>query len=68
MDTITMIAIILASISVIGIVSLLVYLKILRSRYSKNSALYTKDKLIVKEKTNVKDSFDRIHQLVYFLT
>ena len=39
MDTITMIAIILASISVIGIVSLLVYLKILRSRYSKNSAL-----------------------------
>lgn len=65
MDTITMIAIILASISVIGIVSLLVYLKILRSRYSKNSALYTKDKLIVKEKTNVKDSFDRIYQVVY---
>ena len=62
---VTTIAIALIAISVVGMLGLVIYYKLVRRRYSKNSALYNKDKLVVKEKTNVKDSFDRIFQIVY---
>ncbi len=65
MDTITTIAILLAVVSVVGIVALLAYYRIVKHRYSKNSALYSKDKLVVKEKTSTKDAFDKIYQIVY---
>ncbi|MEG2348780.1 MAG: hypothetical protein RSB67_03950 [Clostridia bacterium] len=62
---ITKIAIGLVSISFIGLLVLLVYYKLIRKKYKKNSALYNKDALLVKNKSNVKDGFDKIYQIIY---
>ncbi|MDD3303957.1 MAG: hypothetical protein PHP54_03475 [Clostridia bacterium] len=62
---ITNIAIILIAVAVIGILGLLFYYKIIRRKYTKNSVLYSKDKLVVKEKTNYKDLFDKFYQIIY---
>lgn len=62
---VTNIAIGLVIISVIGLVSLLMYYKLVRRKYMRNSALYTKDRLVVKEKKSSKDTFDKIYQIVY---
>jgi len=51
--------------SVVGIVALLGYYSIIKRKYKKNSALYSKDNLLVKNKSNFKDIFDRIFQVVY---
>jgi len=61
----TYVAIGLISVAVIGILALAVYYKLLKRKYTKNSALYNKDKLVVKEKTNYKDMFDRFYQTIY---
>ena len=62
---ITKIAIGLLIFSVVGIVALLGYYSIIKRKYKKNSALYSKDNLLVKNKSNFKDIFDRIFQVVY---
>ena len=62
---ITKIAIGLLIFSVVGIVALLGYYNIIKRKYKKNSALYSKDNLLVKNKSNFKDIFDRIFQVVY---
>ena len=62
---ITKIAIGLLIFSVVGIVALLGYYSIIKRKYKKNSALSSKDNLLVKNKSNFKDIFDRIFQVVY---
>lgn len=59
------IAIGLLAFSVIGIIILLIYLKMVKNKYKKNSALFAKDDLLVKNKTSFKDIFDRLFQIVY---
>lgn len=59
------IAIGLLAFAVISILILLIYYRIVRNRYMKNTALYNKDRLIVKEKKSNKDTLDRIFQIVY---
>lgn len=61
----TYVAIGLIAVAVIGILALTLYYKILKRKYTKNSALYNKDKLVVKEKTNYKDMFDKFYQTIY---
>lgn len=63
--SVTYIAIGLLAISVIGITVLLVYLRLLKHKYKKNSALFAKDNLVVKNKSSFKDIFDRLYQMVY---
>ena len=63
--SVTYIAIGLLAVSVIGITVLLVYLRLLKHKYKKNSALFAKDKLVVKNKSSFKDIFDRLYQMVY---
>lgn len=63
--SITYIAIGLLAFSVIGIAILLIYLRMVKHRYKKNSALFAKDNLVVKNKTSFKDIFDRLFQIVY---
>ena len=65
--SITYIAIGLLAFSVIGIAILLIYLRMVKHRYKKNSALFAKDNLVVKNKTSFKDIFDRLFQIVYIL-
>ena len=59
------IAIGLIAISVIGMALLLVYFQLVKRRYKKNSALFSQDQLVVKNRGSVKDGFDRIYQIVY---
>ena len=63
--SVTYIAIGLLAFSIIGITVLLVYLRMVKHKYKKNSALFAKDNLIVKNKTSFKDIFDRLFQIVY---
>ena len=62
---VTYIAIGLLAFSVIGITALLVYLRLLKNKYKKNSALFAKENLVVKSKSSYKDIFDRLYQIVY---
>ena len=59
------VAIGLISVAFVGILALLLYYKILKRKYTKNSALFNKDRLVVREKTSYKDTFDKIYQSVY---
>ncbi len=61
----TYIAIGLIGFSVFGLLIALIVYSILRNRYKKNKALYTKDVLIVKNRTGTKEIFDRIFQIIY---
>lgn len=63
--SVTYIAIGLLAFSIIGVVALLVYLKLLKNKYKRNSALFAKDNLVVKNKVNPKDAFDKLFQMVY---
>lgn len=62
---ITNIAIGLIALSVVGMIGVFIYYKLIRHKYTKNSALYNKDRLVVKEKTNYKDIFDKFYQIIY---
>ena len=62
---VTNIAIALIALSAVGLLGVIIYYKLIRHKYRKNSALYNKDKLVVKEKRNYKDMFDRFYQIVY---
>ena len=62
---ITYVAIGLLAFSLIGILVLLLYLKVIKHRYKKNSALFAKDNLMVKNKSSFKDILDRLYQIVY---
>ena len=62
---ITYVAIGLLAFSLIGILVLLLYLRIIKHNYKKNSALFAKDNLMVKNKSSFKDILDRLYQIVY---
>ena len=55
----------LIAVSVIGLVILLVYFQLVKRKYKKNSALFSQDQLVVKNRGSVKDGFDKIFQIVY---
>lgn len=59
------IAIGLIAFSLIGLLAAVIVLKVIKRKYRKNSALYAKDVLVVKNKTGLKDTFDRLYQIVY---
>ena len=61
----TYVAIGLIAIAVLGILALLIYYRIKQKRYMKNAVLFNKDKLLVKERTNYKELFDRVYQSIY---
>lgn len=62
---VTNIAIALIALAAVGLLGVIIYYKLIRHKYRKNSALYNKDKLVVKEKRNYKDMFDKFYQIVY---
>lgn len=59
------IAIALLVFSVVGFLALFLVYKLIRRKYMKNSALYNRDRLVVKEKKSNKDTLDRLYQIVY---
>ena len=63
---VTNIAIALIALSAVGLLGVIIYYKLIRHKYRKNSALYNKDKLVVKEKRNYKDMFDKSNCILNF--
>ena len=61
----TNIAIVLVVISLVGLASLGVYYFILKRKYSSSAILQQKDSLVVKNKVNFKDTFDKLYQILY---
>lgn len=61
----TNIAIVLIVVSLVGLAGLGIYYFILKRRYSKSSILAARDTLVVKNKTNFKDTFDKLYQMMY---
>lgn len=59
------IAIGLVIFSAIAMLGLFIYYRIMKSKYKKNGALYSKDILVVKNKVNFKDTFDKFYQIIY---
>lgn len=53
--------------AVVGLIVLLLYYKGIKNKYKKNKSLYTQDVLVVKNKSNVNDVFDRIYQTIYLV-
>ena len=49
----------------IGLLAVLVYYQVTKKKYSKNKKLFQKDQVVVKNKTSMRDVFDRIYQSVY---
>ncbi len=63
--TATNIAIGLIVVSVLGLFGLLIYYSLLKRKYANNSILASKDTLLVKNKVNFKETFDKIYQVLY---
>ena len=61
------IAIGLVAFSVVGILALFIYFKMVKNRYQKNSALFQKDQIVVKKKSTLSDQFDRLYQAFYII-
>ncbi len=64
---VTTVAIGLLAFSVIGVILLLIYLRLLKHKYKKNSAIFAKETLVVKDKSSIKDIFDKLFQIVYMV-
>lgn len=62
---VTKIAIGLVLFAVVGIGALFIYYRLMKNKYKKNGALYSKDVLVVKNKANFKDIFDKLYQMIY---
>ena len=61
----TNIAIVLVVISLVGLASLGIYYVLLKRKYSSSTLLQQKDSLVVKNKVNFKDTFDKLYQVLY---
>ena len=61
----TKVAIILVVIALLGLAGLGIYYFILKRRYTNSAILQQKDSLIVKNRVNFKDTFDKIYQMLY---
>lgn len=61
----TNIAIVLIVVSVVGLAGLLLYYYLLKKKYSKSTILYAKDTLVVKNKVSLKETFDKLYQVLY---
>ena len=55
------------SVAVLGLLAVVIYYKITKKKYAANSKLYQKDQIVVKNKSSLKDVFDRIYQSAYLV-
>ena len=53
--------------ALIGLLAVLLYYNITKKKYAKNRKLYQKDQIVVKNKTSIRDIFDRIYQTAYLV-
>ncbi|MBQ8044298.1 MAG: hypothetical protein IJ272_09190 [Clostridia bacterium] len=51
----------------IGLLAVVVYYQAIKKKYASNKRLYQKDQIVVKNKTSMRDVFDRIYQVAYLV-
>ena len=49
----------------IGLLAVIIYYQVTKKKYAGNKKLYQKDQIVVKNKTSMRDLFDRIYQTAY---
>lgn len=53
--------------SVLALIGVLIYYKLVKRKYAKNQILYKKDQIVIKNKSSFKDIFDRVFQTFYIV-
>jgi len=51
----------------LGLLAIVIYYLSTKKKYAKNKKLYQKDQIVVKNKTSIKDVFDRVFQVAYLV-
>lgn len=51
----------------IGLLAVIIYYQSTKKKYAKNSKLFQKDQIVVKNKTSMRDVFDKIYQSAYLV-
>ncbi len=57
----------MVSVATLGLLAVIIYYQATKKKYSANKKLYQKDQIVVKNKTSVRDIFDRIFQIAYLV-
>ena len=55
----------MVGVAFIGLLAVIVYYQATKKKYASNKKLYQKDQIVVKNKTSMRDLFDRIYQTAY---
>ena len=55
------------SVGILGMLAVLIYYKATKKKYASNQKLYQKDQIVVKNKTGLKDIFDKLYQSFYLI-
>ena len=53
--------------AVIGLLAVIIYYQATKKKYAKNSKLFQKDQIVVKNKSSMRDVFDKIYQTAYLV-
>lgn len=54
-------------VATLGLLAVIIYYKATKKKYAANRKLYQKDQIVVKNKTSLRDIFDRIYQVSYLV-
>ena len=54
-------------VSTLGLLAVVIYYKATKKKYAANKKLYQKDQIVVKNKTSLRDLYDRIFQISYLV-
>ena len=54
-------------VATLGLLAVIIYYKATKKKYASNRKLYQKDQIVVKNKTSLRDVFDRIYQVSYLV-
>lgn len=57
----------MVGVATIGLLAVVIYYNATKKKYAKNQKLYQKDQIVVKNKTSLRDVFDRVYQTAYLI-
>lgn len=57
----------MVGVATLGLIAVIIYYQTTKKKYSSNAKLYQKDQIVVKNKSSLRDIFDRIYQVSYLV-
>jgi len=57
----------MVGVATVGLLAVVIYYNATKKKYAKNQKLYQKDQIVVKNKTSLRDVFDRVYQTAYLI-